>query len=75
MIQKSQPQFTSILPEVRPEELSAASAISTIPEIRPEELVSGEPEMESAEMLDDRGQEQKDEEENTDIYNLNNFTI
>ena len=60
IIQKSNGQFTSILPEVRPEELPAPAV---------------EPEMQTAEMLDDRGQEQKDEEENTDLYNINNFTI
>lgn len=49
--------------------------IPTTLEIRPEELPSPEPEMQEAEMLDDRSQVEKDEEENADLYNVNNFTI
>lgn len=41
----------------------------------PSYLAQGEPELTEPEMLDDRDQSQKDEEENTDLYNINNFTI
>lgn len=44
----------------------------------PSPLLQGEgvePEMTQAAMLDDRDQAQKDEEENTDLYNISNFTV
>lgn len=34
-----------------------------------------EPEMETAQALDDRSETEKEEDENTDLYNVNNFTI
>ncbi len=47
-----------------------------LPIVRPEELESGtEPEMETAQALDDRTGAEVEEEENTDLYNMNNFTI
>jgi len=47
-----------------------------LPEVRPEEVAAPvEPEMQTAAMLDDRDQVQTDEEENSDLYNINNFTI
>lgn len=81
IIQKSNGQFTALVPEVRPEALeqphpdltrpATQSTLSTSVERDSEQ----EPEMQTAEMLDDRGGDQKDEEENTDLYNINNFTI
>ena len=90
IIQKSQGQFDAILPEVRAEELASPSPTpspreGTFPQVTLEHTPSSlgeegwgdgiEPEMQTAAMLDDRGQEQKDEEENSDLYNINNFTI
>jgi hypothetical protein len=84
IIQKSNGQFSALVPEVRMEELVSGPAEQTpqsgsMPSPASsswqEEQTATEPEMQTAEMLDDRGQEQKDEEENTDLYNINNFTI
>jgi ParB family chromosome partitioning protein len=71
LVQRAQTSQSSLVPEVRPEELPVGQS-------HPDPLLAGEgdePEMQTSEMLDDRGQDQKDEEENTDLYNLNNFTI
>ncbi len=43
--------------------------------VAPSYLAEGEPELTQPAMLDDRDQGQKDEEENTDLYNIDNFTI
>ena len=59
---------SEMLPEVLAPELPASNGIPEVPEIR-------EPELESPEMLDDRSQKEIDESENTDLYNINNFTI
>ncbi len=72
------------MPQAFAPELPPSDAIPTVPEIRPEELTApaepsylaqGEPEMTQSDMLDDRDAHQIDEEENTDLYNVNNFTI
>lgn len=55
--------------------LTAQAPVVPLPEVRAEELLSPEPEMQTAEMLDDRSQGEIEKEENTDIYNLDNFTI
>jgi ParB family chromosome partitioning protein len=67
---------------VRPEELPATTTPQSFGQLplagehpTSEFVESSEPEMQTAEMLDDRDQDQKDEEENTDLYNINNFTI
>ncbi len=79
IIQKSQGQFVSMLPEVRAEELEQPHPATVVvaPLLQGEESApeSVEPEMQTAAMLDDRDKEQKDEEENSDLYNINNFTI
>jgi hypothetical protein len=54
--------------EIRPEELS-------VPTAEPSYLAHGEPEMTQSAMLDDRDADQKHEEENTDLYNIDNFTL
>lgn len=78
MIQKVQGQTSVLVPEIRPEEITAPVE-QELPAVRPEEIAapvaSEEPEMQESEMLDDRDQNQKDEEDNTDLYNINNFTI
>jgi ParB family chromosome partitioning protein len=56
---------------VTPEEIPVVRA----EEIGPSYLAEGEPELTQPAMLDDRDQGQKDEEENTDLYNIDNFTI
>ncbi len=58
----------SELPVVRPEELAAPTA-------EPSYLAHDEPEMTQSAMLDDRDADQKHEEENTDLYNIDNFTL
>lgn len=59
--------------------IAATQPAVSVPEVQIEEPVapveSIEPEMQTAEALDDRDQVQKDEEDNTDLYNLDNFTI
>jgi len=61
--------------------------ISQVPEIFSPELTSGpkedmpsylakdEPEMQQSDMLDDRSQGEIDDSDNSDLYNINNFTI
>ncbi|MEI8224227.1 MAG: ParB/RepB/Spo0J family partition protein [bacterium] len=69
------------LPIVQPLEIAAhVFTPEEIPVVRAEEigpsyLAEGEPELTQSAMLDDRDQGQKDEEENTDLYNIDNFTI
>lgn len=84
MIQKSNGQFVSMVPEVRLEEIAldpaeqtpqSGSMPSPASSSWQEEQTAPEPEMQTAAMLDDRGGDQKEEEENTDLYNINNFTI
>jgi ParB family chromosome partitioning protein len=61
----------TLMPEVRPEELES-------PQPHPDPLLQGEgaePEMQTAQALDDRTGAEVEEEENTDLYNMNNFTI
>lgn len=45
------------------------------PVAEPSYLAKNEPEMAESEMLDDRSGGEITEEENTDLYNLNNFTV
>ena len=59
------------LPEIFSPELPAP----TLEETQPSHMAVGEPELHSPEMLDDRTQEDKDEEDSTDLYNVNSFTI
>ncbi len=59
--------------------IAATQPAASVPEVQVEEPVapieSNEPEMQTAEALDDRSGDQKEEEDNTDLYNLDNFTI
>lgn len=59
--------------------IAATQPTASVPQVQVEESVAPietvEPEMQTAEALDDRDQVQKDEEDNTDLYNLDNFTI
>lgn len=41
----------------------------------PSYLADHEPEMEQSEMLDDRSNDEVEQDENSDLYNINNFTI
>ncbi|MDB4984341.1 MAG: parB [Patescibacteria group bacterium] len=59
------------LPQVYSPELLAP----TLEETQPSHMAIGEPELHSPEMMDDRTQEDKDTEDSTDLYNVNNFTI
>lgn len=45
------------------------------PAVEPSYLAKDEPEMEQAEMLDDRSSDEVVQDENTDLYNINNFSI
>jgi ParB family transcriptional regulator, chromosome partitioning protein len=45
------------------------------PTIEPSYLAKNEPEMEQPEMLDDRSNDEVEQDENTDLYNVNNFTV
>ncbi len=45
------------------------------PTIEPSYLAQNEPEMQQAAMLDDRSSEEVEQDENSDLYNINNFTI
>jgi uncharacterized glyoxalase superfamily metalloenzyme YdcJ len=43
--------------------------------IEPSYLAQDEPEMSQPEMLDDRSSEEVEKDDNSDLYNINNFTI
>jgi ParB family chromosome partitioning protein len=58
-----------------PEIFSPELPIPTVEETQPSHMAVGEPELHSPEMLDDRSQDDKNEEDSTDLYNVNNFTI
>jgi hypothetical protein len=45
------------------------------PEIEPSYLAKNEPEMEQVDMLDDRSSDEVEQDENTDLYNVNNFSL
>lgn len=77
---------TSAVPEIYHQELpvyipdgSQAVTISNPelepPVVEPSYLAHDEPEMNEISMLDDRSSEEVDQDENSDLYNINNFTI
>lgn len=77
---------SSIVPDIYHPELSAyqQQGIGTVTEyhseiapapITPSYLADHEPEMEHPEMLDDRSNEEVVQDDNSDLYNINNFTI
>jgi hypothetical protein len=45
------------------------------PIVEPSYLAHDEPEMNEVSMLDDRSSEEVEKDENSDLYNINNFTI
>lgn len=45
------------------------------PTVQPSYLAQDEPEMQEAQMLDDRSNDEVEKDENSDLYNINNFTI
>lgn len=57
------------------EAVVVASPELTAPTVEPSYLAHNEPEMEQPEMLDDRSNEELEQDENTDLYNVNNFTV
>lgn len=69
------------MPEVAPyvpagnEELVVASPGIETENVQPSYLAVNEPEMEEPAMLDDRSNEEIEKDENSDLYNINNFTI
>ena len=67
------PHISAPLPEIYAPEITAP--IITSEPMQPSYLAKGEPELTSPQMLDDRSQEDKDIEDSTDLYNVNNFTI
>lgn len=56
------------VPIVQPLEIEA-------PEVEPSFLAQGEPEMSDAKMLDDRDLDEKNSDDNADLYSVSNFTI
>jgi ParB family chromosome partitioning protein len=70
--------FHRALPEYQTTDttsLTVSSPEITAPVIEPSYLANNEPEMEQADMLDDRSHEEVSHDENSDLYNVNNFTI
>ncbi len=57
------------------EEIVVAAPEIVAPKVEPSYLAKNEPEMEQPEMLDDRSSDEVEQDENTDLYNVNNFTI
>ena len=64
----------SQVPEVFNPELAPAPAVDADLE-KPSYLAKNEPEMEQADMLDDRSQGEIEDSDNSDLYNINNFTV
>lgn len=56
-------------------EMTVAHQELESPTIEPSYLAQNEPEMQQAAMLDDRSSEEVEQDENSDLYNINNFTI
>lgn len=56
-------------------EIVVAQTAIEAPEIEPSYLAKNEPEMEQVDMLDDRSNDEVEQDENTDLYNVNNFTL
>ncbi len=56
------------IPEVYQPEIAA-------PAVEPSYLAHNEPEMQQPDMLDDRSSDEVEKDENSDLYNINNFTI
>lgn len=80
------PQVSSHIPEVYMPELPAYQAqdnqqvsVTSLelesPTVQPSYLAQDEPEMQEAQMLDDRSNDEVEKDENSDLYNINNFTI
>jgi ParB family chromosome partitioning protein len=79
-------ESASAIPEIYMPELPAYQAqnnqqvsVSNLelesPTVQPSYLAQDEPEMQEAQMLDDRSNEEVEKDENSDLYNINNFTI
>jgi ParB family chromosome partitioning protein len=68
------PEITNI-PEVYHPEITAAPAEPEVGNIEPSYLATNEPEMQQVDMLDDRSDEEVQQDENSDLYNINNFTL
>ncbi len=56
-------------------ELTVAQISIESPSIEPSYLAKNEPEMEHVNILDDRSDDEVEQDENTDLYNINNFTL
>lgn len=68
------PEIASYVPAGN-EELIVASPEVEPAGVQPSYLATNEPEMNEPAMLDDRSNEEIEKDENSDLYNINNFTI
>ncbi len=85
-VAETKAEHVSTVPEIYMPELAAYvptgndQLVAVSPEIEPSEvqpsyLAQDEPEMQEAKMLDDRSSDEVEKDENSDLYNINNFTI
>lgn len=62
-------------PEISAPEPVMNTPVINQPAIEPSYLAENEPEMQQVDMLDDRSNEEVEQDENSDLYNINNFTL
>ena len=80
-----QPEISKVpeiyMPELAPYQAQENQQVSVSPmelespTVQPSYLAQDEPEMQEAQMLDDRSNDEVEKDENSDLYNINNFTI
>jgi len=84
-VKEVQPEVSKVpeiyMPELAPyqtqpnQEVSVSLPELESPTVQPSYLAQDEPEMQEAQMLDDRSNDEVEKDENSDLYNINNFTI
>ena len=80
-----QPEISKVpeiyMPELAPYQAQENQQVSVSPmelespTVQPSYLAQDEPEMQEAQMMDDRSNDEVEKDENSDLYNINNFTI
>lgn len=84
-VKEVQPEVSKVpeiyMPELAPYQAQGNQQVSVSPmelespTVQPSYLAQDEPEMQEAQMLDDRSNDEVEKDENSDLYNINNFTI